>query len=694
MIASLDRLLRPKSIALIGGDWAENAVAACASVGFDGAVWPVHPRRATVGGVRAYPSVEALPGAPDAAFVAVNRRVSVEVVQALAARGAGGAVCFASGFAESEQDEAGGAALQDALVAAAGDMPLIGPNCYGVLNYFDGAALWPDQHGGARTDRGVALIAQSSDLVINLTSQRRGLPIGYAMTVGNQAQTSLGRLIQATLDDPRVTAVGLYVEGFGDLDDLQAAAAQARTLRKPIFAIKAGDSALSRSMAESHTAALAGAPAAARALLRRLGIAQVADASTLLDALTLAHVHGALPGRRLAVLGSSGGESAMVADAAERFDVDLPPLSQAARARLRAVLGPRVALSNPLDYHTYIWDRAEPMRETFAALFDDDYDLTAMFLDTPRSDRCDGASWRRAEDWFVETAQARGARAAVMSIVPETMEEARARSLIARGVAPFAGVDEALGAVEAAARVGTAWARPEPARLAPAPPSPGASLMFDEADAKALLCRAGVPTPEGAVAASVAEARAAADRLGGTLAVKALGLAHKTEVGGVRLGLEGADAVAEAAAALLELTGRLLIERMAPRPTAELLVGASRDPAVGLTLTLGWGGVLAELIDDTRTLTLPTSRAEIRDALSALKIGRLIDGWRGAPPADLDAVLDAAEACARFCAQRASDIDELDVNPLLVGPWGALAVDAFLKMRESGEERRLHGVRA
>lgn len=686
MTSKLDRLLRPKSVAVYGGGWAANVVAELTTIGFEGPVWAVHPTRADIGGAPAFRSTADLPAAPDAAFVAVNREASVDVVRDLARRGAGGAVCFASGFAESERDEAGGAALQTALVDAAGDMPVIGPNCYGFVNYLDGAALWPDRHGGERVETGVALIAQSSDLAINLTSQRRGLPIAYALTLGNQAAVSLGTLTLAALEDSRVTAVGLYVEGFGDLDDLQAAARRARALRKPIFAIRAGDSPLARSMTESHTAALASDGAAATALFRRLGVAPVADASTLLDALNVAHVHGAPMGRSLAVLGSSGGESAMVADAAQRFDIDMRPLSDDARGRLRSVLGSRVALSNPLDYHTYIWDKPEPMRETYSALLEDGYDLVAMFLDTPRSDRCDGSSWTRAEDLFVDTANSLGAPAAVLSIVPETMEEARAKALIRRGVAPFAGVDEALGAFEAASRVGRAWAAPEPAPLASRERRGGTFAALDEAAAKAALSTAGVPVPQGEIVESAADAAEAARRLGFPVAVKALGLAHKTELGAVRLGLRDAAAAADAAEAMLALSPRVLVERMAPAPSAELLIGAHRDPAIGLVLSIGWGGVQAELIADVATLTLPATRDDVAEALRGLKVMRLLEGWRGAPAADLDATLDAIDAFATFCAQNAPDLDEAEINPLLAGPWGASAVDALVRRRSTGDQ--------
>ncbi len=187
----LSRLLRPRSIALLGGGWAVNVAAQLKKSGYTGAIWPVNPKRADILGIPCFPSLADLPGTPDAAFVGVNREASVDVIAALAAIGAGGATCFASGFAESEAEGTGGADLQGRLVAAAGDMPILGPNCYGFLNYLDNVTLWPDQHGGVPVASGVAIVGQSSNVAINITMQARGLPLAYMLTAGNQAQTSL-----------------------------------------------------------------------------------------------------------------------------------------------------------------------------------------------------------------------------------------------------------------------------------------------------------------------------------------------------------------------------------------------------------------------------------------------------------------------------------------------------------------------
>ncbi|MGC6484108.1 MAG: CoA-binding protein, partial [Candidatus Puniceispirillales bacterium] len=247
--AGLDRLLRPRTIAVLGGGWAQAVILTSLEMQFDGEIWPVHPRHETVAGLKAYRDIDDLPAPPDAVFVGVNRFATIEIVERLAAMGAGGVVAFASGFAEVDD----GAELQQNLVAAAGEMPVLGPNCYGMINYLDGAVLWPDVHGGDRVDSGVAIITQSSNLSINLTMQKGGLPIAYMLTLGNQAMIGMDGLIRAVANDDRVTAIGLHIEGIRDAGAFAEAVAFARSRGKPVVAVKAGASDAARAMTMSHT---------------------------------------------------------------------------------------------------------------------------------------------------------------------------------------------------------------------------------------------------------------------------------------------------------------------------------------------------------------------------------------------------------------------------------------------------------
>ncbi|WP_284265940.1 CoA-binding protein, partial [Roseicyclus amphidinii] len=451
----LSRLMRPRSIAVVGGGtWCAAVVAGCRKIGFAGPVWPVHPVKAEVAGLPAFASVADLPEAPDAAFIGVNREASIEVLRALSAMGAGGAVCFASGFRESVSETGDGAALEAALVEAAGPMRILGPNCYGFLNLLDGAALWPDQHGAERVETGVAIVTQSSNLALNLTMQARGLPLAYVVTVGNQAQSGLPEIAESLLEDRRVTALGLHVEGVGDLAAFAAMAARARAMGKPVVILKSGSSEGARAAALSHTGSLAGSDAGAGALFERLGLARVRTPAEMVEALKLLHALGPLPSGDIGVLSSSGGEAGIIADMVEGRALRCPPLTEAQRDGLRAALGPKVALANPLDYHTYIWGDRAALARVFTAMCAPHVAIGVAILDFPRPDRCDASAWEIVIDACADATAATGVPMAILSSLAETMPEATARAMLARGVVPLAGFAEGLAALEAAARLG------------------------------------------------------------------------------------------------------------------------------------------------------------------------------------------------------------------------------------------------
>ncbi len=670
--ASLARLFRPRHIAVFGGGWAENVVTQCRKMGFSGKVWPVHPTRDDIGGAATFRTLADLPEAPDAVFLGVNRHASIEIVRELAGMGAGGVICFASGFTET-----GDADLQAELVAAAGDMPLLGPNCYGVINYLDGALLWPDQHGGQRVSRGVALISQSSNIVINLTMQTRGLPLAYIACVGNAAQTGMAAIADGLLDDARVTAIGFYIEGIGDAEAFYAMATRARALGKPLVAVKSGKSPMAQAAAASHTAALAGGGAASSAFLQACGVAEVDELDVMLETLKLLHMFGPLPGPRLASLSCSGGEAGLVADLCRDLALDLPYPETA--VALREILGPLPTISNPLDYHTFIWGDGARMQATYAAMMQGGYDAAMLVIDFPHVARCSLEAWEPAVEAWVAAAQQTGVPALAVASLPENLPEARAQALMAAGVAPLHGLRAALKAIAAAAAIG-AFARPETWR--PIAPLPAAPLhLVDEAGAKAMLARASVAVPRGVVVRDCAFGAAGA--LQGRLALKGLGLAHKSEAGAVKLGLMPS----ELPDAAREMPGQLfLVEEMVDGAVAELLVGLRRDAVYGATLTLGMGGMAAELLGDTQTLILPCARDAMRAALGRLRLAPLLHGYRGRPRADVEAALDAVQAMAELLLHD-TRIEEIEINPLMLRAQGAgaVAADAVIWTRQEAK---------
>ncbi|CTQ51782.1 acetyl coenzyme A synthetase (ADP forming), alpha domain [Roseibium album] len=672
---SLERLLRPRSIAVVGGgSWCENVIRECAKSGYAGNLWAVHPKRESVAGCAAVPEITDLPSAPDAVFIGVNRHTTIDIVRELTAVDAGGAVCFASGFSEASAELEDGADLQDALLKAAGQMPIFGPNCYGFINAMDGASLWPDQHGLTAVQEGVAIISQSSNIALNLTMQSRGLPIAYLMTVGNQAQTGLSAIGQALLSDPRVSAIGLHIEGIDDLAAFEQFARNATEKGKPLVALKVGKSEQAQAATISHTASLSGTDAGARALFKRLGIAQVESLPVLLETLKLVHVVGKLPNARIVSMSCSGGEASLIADAAANRKVSFPPLDDAQKDNLRAVLGTKVALANPLDYHTYIWGDVEAMARTFSAMTAADIALGIVVLDIPRPDRCEPSEWLKVID-AIELAMARtGKPMAVLSSLTETLPEKVAQDLIARGIVPLCGLDEAIAAIEAASLI-SKFAQSEPIKI---PVHSNASRMIGETDAKRILTEYGVKAPLSETAASAEAAARAADRIGYPVVLKGTGLAHKTEAGAVALDLSTAESVALAADAMPTTT--FLIEEMVSGTIAELLVGVVKDPAHGFILTLAAGGVLTELLQDRVSLVMTASRQDVGDALRELKIARILSGYRGGPSCDLELIVDAVMAVQNYVTS--APVEEVEINPLLCGRDFAIAADALIRCGE------------
>ena len=692
MSHSLTRLLRPSSIAVIGGKWAEAVVLSCVEVGFKGDIWPVHPHKDMVAGHKAYADLASLPAAPDAVFLGVNRQTSIAMIKELSTMGAGGVVAFASGFAEAED----GKAYQDALIASAGDMAVLGPNCYGMINYLDGALLWPDVHGGTPVERGVAIITQSSNLAINLTMQLGGLPIAYTLTLGNQAMIGMADLIRVVAEDDRVTAIGLHIEGINDAPAFAAAVHDAKARGKNILALKAGLSEAAQNMTISHTASLAGGNAASEAFFDAIGIGVVHSIEEMLGGLSLLHCFGRIDDPSLMTMSCSGGEASLVADAAMRGNVPMPELSEAVTEAIKATVNPLVTVSNPFDYHTFDWGDGDRLAKTFTACMSAGIGITALIIDFPKPELGRADAWKTALESVLAASHATGAKAIILASMPEGIPHEHAHWLMERGIPAMRGFDHSIAAISAAYKA--SQSKP-PLTLAGITPSHGDTESYDERQAKMMLAKSGVSIPEGGIATSreqavqLAKNKLAGDRLAGDrlVVMKAVSaeLSHKTELGAVRLHIRGADMVAETYDALAAISPDVLIEDMIDDAVAELIIGVSHDPVVGLYLMLGSGGVMAELMRDTITLMLDVPREQIKQAVLSLKAGQIMQGWRGQPQGDIEAAIDVIMAIQSFALANASQISELEVNPLMVRPQdrsdkeakGAVAVDALIRMR-------------
>ena len=680
-VRDIRRLLIPRTLALIGGAWTDAVAAGNRTIGYSGEIWHVHPARASSATKTYYRSVEELPGPPDAAFVAVPNRDVANIATALRQREAGGFVCFAAGFSETGTAE--GARLTQELLTSAAGLPFFGPNCYGFVNFFDRVALWPDQVVGPPIERGVALICQSGTIALTLMFNDRSLPIGYIFTVGNQTSLAVEDLIEILAADERVSAFGLYIEGIKDAPRLARAAAIARAAGKPIGVVKAGRTEAAARTVHSHTGSLAGADVVFDAFCRQAGLARCDTLAALCETLKVFHSGGALAGRRVLIMGASGGDMAMTADLSRNLALEFAPIPQDAAARLREILTDRVTIANPFDFHTYIWFDRDALRALFTQVLRCGFDAVGFVLDCPPEGKADTAAFITAIDEFIGASIGAPTRAALIASLPETISAAVRERCLAAGVVPLQGQREALEALNLAGAVGETWSAP--ARLELQIPSErlGGERTLLEHEAKAALAAYGIRIP---CARSVVghDVAATAAELGFPVVVKAAqaGLQHKSDVGGVVLNVRTQDEAAAAVARLSALTSNFLVEEMITDGVAEVLVGAVVDGHFGLTLVVGAGGVLTELLQDSVSLLPPFTRPAIEDALQRLTVMKMLRGFRGRPAGDVPALIDAIAAVGRYAQANLDSLIELDVNPIIVRPagLGAIAVDALIRL--------------
>ncbi len=681
MNEGLKRLLNPKTIALVGGAWTDAVANASRQIGYQGTIWRIHPTRPSDETTHYYRSVDELPAAPDATFLAAPCADVPAVAASLAARGAGGFVCFAAGFDETGTDA--GHALTEQLVTSAGDLPFTGPNCYGLVNFFDRVALWPDQVVGGPPKRGVVLITQSGTIGLSLMYNHRSLPIGYVLTVGNQTRLAMEDLIDVLCEDPRVSAFGLYVEGIKDAERFAAAVAKARRLGKPVALVKSGRTEAAARTAATHTGALAGADSVFDAFCRDAGIARCDTLPTLIETLKVLHAGGPLSGRKLLVMGASGGDMAMTADVSRELAIEFPPMTSKTVSALTDVLGPRVTIANPFDFHTYIWFDQERLRRLFTEVFQAGYDAVAFMLDCPPPDQTDTAAYDMPIREFVAAATRSNTRGAMLASLPETLYTEIRQHCLEHNVVPLQGQREGLEALALAAAIGEAWRQTPPPELRKPSQALTATRTLDEHEGKAALAVYGVPVPT-SHRTNPADAAASARSIGFPVVLKAVSatLAHKSDVGGVILNVKTEAEATIAAKQLAALSNEILVEQMIVDGVAEVLVGITVDPQFGQILVLGSGGVMTEYLKDSTSLLPPFTEDSIARALNRLRIARLLAGFRGKAVGDVPALIQAILAVTRYAQANVETLSELDVNPMIVRPLGlgVVAVDALIRI--------------
>ncbi|UVC10545.1 acetate--CoA ligase family protein [Rhizobium sp. TH2] len=691
---SFHRLLAPRHIAFVGGRQVEGTLRNISRHKFEGEVYVVNPGRSEIAGYKCYRNLADLPVAPDATYLGVNADITVKAVGELNRMGAGGVICYASGF--SEIGEAG-AERNRLLIEASGEMAVVGPNCYGLVNYVTHGSMWPSGYQPLSTKRGAAVIGQSGNVCIHLTSNQRSVPFSYLISAGNQAILGFEDYIDYLVDDPNVSSIGLFMEGIRDIEGFSQACLRARAKGMPVIVCRSGRSELGAAMAASHTSSLAGQNEYYDALFARLGVIATDTVPQFLEMLKIASVAPSLAGKRIAVFSSSGGDNGLAADYCSFAGLELPQPTKAQIDVIKPLLPDFGHVSNPLDFTAGYWGNEELLTPMFTTMLEGGYDSGLMVMDHPSPKVSEDSSEPILAMIRALAAAGRASGKAVFmgSVNPESIPEGVREWMLGQGVVPLQGLHDA-------AKVIALWAehcerlRRDAASghglaglaLLHAAPLVGGNRTINENESKRRLAAHGLPVPDGRVLAR-AEIDALPEMLDAPIVLKVLHdeLAHKTEVGGVALNLRSRAEIRAAADRMAKSVRRhapgvvlekFLMEPMQAPPLAELIVGVKRDPLFGMVLVVGAGGIFVELLKDARPLLLPVSRGDVEAALRGLKTFPLLDGFRGKPRANLEPVIDAIMAIAGYAETAVGTLSELDVNPLMVYENGAVAVDALI----------------
>ncbi|MDC0229336.1 acetate--CoA ligase family protein [Deltaproteobacteria bacterium] len=673
---NLERLFRPQSVAVFGGKWSDYVAQQCRKLGFLGEIWHVHPTRKDC-----INSTDNLPGVPDSVFLGINRDLTVKELHALRKIGIGGAVIFASGF--NEEKDGVDYALK--LDHAAGDIPYIGPNCYGFANFFDQVALWPDQVTGEFVKRGVAFISQSGTISITVMGQRRSLPVGYVITVGNQQRLAAEDVIRYCAADDRVTAIGLYLEGILDLQKFIDSVDHARSLGKPVALIKVGRSRQSQSIALTHTGALTGSDELHDELFERLGVARCETLSSLVETLKIFHCYGPLPSNRILVMGASGGDMSMVSDTAKDFDLDFSVIPEDKLDALKATVGQRVKLGNPLDFQTATWFDYSKLREMFDVLLKCSYAVTVLMLDPQDETEADTESFDNVIEMLLVAVQKKSAHAALMTSLPESLSRSTREKCLGSGVVPLQGLLESIEGLHHAAKLSRVWNEWSPPEIIPSSPEGFKVRTLNEFEAKNLLNQHQINVPKNRLA-SADKVVEAAEAIGFPVVLKAVvpEILHKTDSGGVALNLKNVSELSEALLKMSGVSDTFLVEEMITDCVAELILGVTADPQFGLTLILGAGGIFTELLKDSVILMMPLSKKKLKESIIKMRANKLLNGWRDQPEADSEQLVETVMSFEKFVKINIDHLAGCEINPLIVRPSGkgVVAADALIMMKE------------
>jgi len=688
-------LTAPRSVALVGASDDVTRIGGrplryMRESGFKGRIFPVNPSRAQVQGLAAFASIRDLPEVPDTAILAVPASATLQAVEDCAARGISSAVIFSAGFAETGAE---GLALQARILATAREagLRLLGPNCLGVFNpatgYYGTFSVILDTEQIAPGP--VGIVSQSGAYGAHLAhlARARGLGISQWVTTGNEADIDLSEALEWMVRQPQTQVVMAYAEGVRDRDSFVRALECARDHGKPVVFMKTGRSSVGAAAAVSHTAALAGSDAVFDAVLRQYGAHRAATTAEQID---VAYV--CAPGRypatdRIGIFTMSGGFGIQLADDAEAVGLDVAPMPQAAQDELLSML-PYASPRNPVDATAQaVSDLGMLTRCVQTMMKRGGYDLFAGILGTGPASRTFAAPLRAALLEGFDTSDT-AIRALTMSAPRDVV-----RSYEAAGFLVFEDGSALAHALGALARIRDALARRDPSP-APMPPLPLPDGPLSEAGARAILSQVGIPFAAGYLATDPEGAAVAAAAMGFPVVAKICSpdILHKTEIGGVAVNLTDAQAVREATAAILararEAAPQARIEGVLVSPMiyggVETIIGVARDPVMGPVVMFGLGGIHVEVLRDVTFRAAPFSVDEAQRMIREIRGFAILQGVRGAAPADTDALAQLLSDLSRFAIAHRERVVSIDLNPVRVMPegQGVIALDALIELEK------------
>jgi acyl-CoA synthetase (NDP forming) len=698
---AFERLLRPRSVAIVGASASPGALGASVLANLErmryaGEIHLINPKRDEIGGRPCLHSIDDLPSGVDAAVLAIPRAGVLDAVRALGARQAGSAIIFASGFAEG--GEAGRQEqLEIARIAARHNMIIEGPNCLGLVNHVDGVALTFVETPALPLDGKpcIAIVSQSGAMacVLAVMLQSRALPVSYSVSTGNEAASGVEDYIDYLLADPSTRAIGMIVEQFRQPARFLELARRARAVGKVIVLLHPGRSAAARASAATHTGALAGDYAVMRLKVEGEGVVFAENLEELGDILDMVHRCPTQPCGGTVVITESGAFKALTLDLAEQVDLALPAIDDRTAPILRAAMPDFVPVSNPLDLTAQGLVDPEIYRRTLAAVSGDTR-FGTIILGIIQTDAT--TSNLKFPPILGAIRELRPAKSVIFAGLDEGAQVPAhyVEELRALGVPYFASPDRAMRAaarlIAASRSAAGAPPAPHPRSLRRTEDLPAG--VVPEYRAKLFLARLGLRFPAGRMVQTLVQAEQAADAIGYPVALKAqsVDLSHKSDAGGVVLALSDRSSLIAGWKRLGDNLARnkpglilegVLVERMSPRGV-ELIVGGRNDPEWGPVILVGFGGVQAEITKDVRLLLPGQDPASIIEELYRLKSGALLEGYRGEPALDVPAIADMVTRLGELMLAEPS-IAEVDLNPVIAYRLGegAVALDALMLTR-------------